>query len=217
MAHSCRPGMSAQRSLSRAKHVLSGKPESLSQKQKMHFALTAAAYLYENILSFASQCDSHLFILQESADMRTLFSKVAVVIILLSGISSLRADDLRAAMEAANAQWLTAFNTPNPAAFPDLYTLDAVLLFQGSPTVRGAEAIGQFWAARIKLGVRDHGFELLDTWADGNHAYQWARASAVLVKPTGERITFVGNTVRNIENQNDGTWKTKIHMYNRPE
>jgi uncharacterized protein (TIGR02246 family) len=148
--------------------------------------------------------------------MRTVLSKVAVVIILAFS-SPVRADDLRAAMEAANAQWLAAFNTPNPAAFPALYTSDAVLLFQGSPTVKGAEAIGQFWASRIKLGVRDHGFELLDTWADGRYAYQWARASAVLVKPTGERITFVGNTLRIFEKQNDGAWKIKIHMYNRPE
>jgi hypothetical protein len=55
------------------------------------------------------------------------------------------ADDVRLAMEAANVQFLAAFNTPNPSAFLPLYTADAVLFFQGSPPVRGPEAIKQFW------------------------------------------------------------------------
>jgi uncharacterized protein (TIGR02246 family) len=146
--------------------------------------------------------------------MRTAFSKIVVMIVLLASSPPVRADDLRAAMEAANADWLTAFNTPNPAAFPGLYTSDAVLLFQGSPPVKGPEDIGQFWASRIKLGVRDHGFEILDVRADGKYAYQWARASAVLAKSTGERIMLGGNTLRVFERQADGTWKTRIHMFN---
>jgi ketosteroid isomerase-like protein len=148
--------------------------------------------------------------------MRNVFWKIAVVILLLTSAPSARADVLRAAMEAANARWLAAFNTPNPAAFPALCTADAVVLFQGAPPVTGPEAIGQFWASRIKLGLKDHGFEILEAWGDGKYAYQWARASVVLVKETGERTTLVGNTVRIFEQQNDGTWKTKVHMFNRP-
>ena len=68
--------------------------------------------------------------------MRNVFWKIAVVILLLTSAPSARADDLRAAMEAANARWLAAFNTPNPTAFPALYTADAVVLFQGAPPVR---------------------------------------------------------------------------------
>jgi ketosteroid isomerase-like protein len=148
--------------------------------------------------------------------MRNVLWKVAVIIMFLAS-APLRADDVRAAMEAANAQWLTAFNAPNPAAFPALYTENAVVLFQGAPPVKGPEAIGQFWAGRIKAGVKDHGFEILETWGDGKYAYQLARASAVLVKATGERTTFIGNTLSIFEKQNDGTWRTKVHMYNRPD
>lgn len=56
-----------------------------------------------------------------------------------------RADDIRPAMEAANAQFLAAFNTPNPSAFPSLYTKDSVLSFQSAPPITGPEAIKQFW------------------------------------------------------------------------
>jgi hypothetical protein len=40
---------------------------------------------------------------------------LAVLIQLVLLCSSVRADDLRTAMEASNKQWLEAFNTPNIA------------------------------------------------------------------------------------------------------
>jgi uncharacterized protein (TIGR02246 family) len=127
-----------------------------------------------------------------------------------------RADDIRPAMEAANAQFLAAFNTPNPSAFPPLYTKDSVLFFQGAPPITGPEAIAQFWESRIKLGIRDHTFDIIDTRADGKYAYQVTNTTVQLVRDTGEKTLIAGNTVRIFEKQSDGTWKTKIHMYNRP-
>src|SRR5262249_49588996 len=127
-----------------------------------------------------------------------------------------RADDLRAAMESANKQFLTAFNTPNPSAFLDLYTADSVLFFQGAPPVAGPEAIKQFWESRIKLGVRDHTFDIIETGADGKYAFQLTKTSVQLQRDTGEKTLITGHTVRIFEKQSDGTWKAKIHMFNRP-
>ena len=126
------------------------------------------------------------------------------------------ADDIRPAMESANAQFLAAFNTPNPSAFLPLYTADSMLFFQGAPPVTGPEAIRQFWESRIKLGAQDHTFDIIETGADGKYAFQVTRTSVQLVRDTGERILISGHTVRIFEKQRDGTWKTKIHMYNRP-
>jgi uncharacterized protein (TIGR02246 family) len=128
-----------------------------------------------------------------------------------------RADDIRPAMEAANAQFLAAFNTPNPSAFPELYTKDSVLFFQGVPPITGPEAIKQFWESRIKLGVRDHTFDIIETGADGKYAYQVTKNTVQLVRDTGEKTLTAGHTVRIFEKQNDGTWKIKIHMFNRPD
>ena len=125
------------------------------------------------------------------------------------------AADLRAAMEADNARWLAAFNTPNPAAFPAMYTKDAILLPQGSQLVTGGpEAIKQFWESNIKAGVKDHTFEILSIYEDGKYAYQAAKWTVVLVKGTGEKTPLSGNTIRIFERQSDGTWLTKIHMFN---
>lgn len=127
-----------------------------------------------------------------------------------------RADDIRPAMEAANTQFLAAFNTPNPPAFLPLYTADAVLFFQGAPPVTGPDAIKQFWESRIKLGIRDHTLEIIETGADGKYAFQTSKATVQLVRENGEKTLIAGHTVRVFEKQSDGTWKVKIHMYNRP-
>ena len=125
------------------------------------------------------------------------------------------AADLRAAMEADNARWLAAFNTPNPAAFPAMYTKDALLLPQGAqPVTGGPEAIKKFWESNIKAGVKDHTFEIVSIYEDGKYAYQAAKWTVVLVKSTGESTLLSGNTIRIFERQSDGTWLTKIHIFN---
>jgi ketosteroid isomerase-like protein len=123
-------------------------------------------------------------------------------------------DDIRPAMEAINARFLAAFNTPNTAAFPALYTDDAVLIFHGVPPIVGPEAIKRFWESRISAGARDHTFDIIQTWADGKLAYQFSKAGVQLVRPTGEKTAISGHTLRVFEIQADGTWKTKVHMFN---
>jgi uncharacterized protein (TIGR02246 family) len=140
---------------------------------------------------------------------------VATLPLLASG-NVARAEDIRPAMETANAQFLAAFNTPNPSAFLPLYTRDSVLYFQGAPPVAGPEAIKQFWESRIKAGVRDHTYDIVEMGADGKYAFQVTKATVQLVHENGEKTLTVGHTVRIFERQSDGTWKTKIHMFNRP-
>jgi len=127
-----------------------------------------------------------------------------------------RADDIRPAMETANAQFLAAFNTPNPSGFLPLYTTDAMLFFQGAPPVTGSDAIKQFWESRINLGIRNHTFDIIETGADGKYAFQVNRTSVQLVRDNGEKTVISGHSVRIFEKQSDGTWKTRIHMFNRP-
>jgi uncharacterized protein (TIGR02246 family) len=123
-------------------------------------------------------------------------------------------DKLREAMEADNARWRAAFNTPKPAAFPAMYTQDAILLPSGKQPITGPEAIKQFWEGNIKSGVRDHTFEIISTRADGKYAYQIARWTVNFVKEGGTKIPLSGNTVRIFERQADGKWLTKVHIFN---
>jgi hypothetical protein len=47
-------------------------------------------------------------------------------------------------------------------------------------------------------------------------AFTEEEAQAPPVRGTGEKTLIVGHTGRVFEKQSDGTWKTKVHMYNRP-
>ena len=139
---------------------------------------------------------------------------VALLIGLIAAAPA-HAEDLRAVMEADNARWLAAYNTNTPAAFPAMYTKDAVLLPPGAQPVSGREAIGQFWESRLKPGNRkDHTFEIVNLQQDGKYAYQVARWTLVVVKDTGEPTKLSGNTVRIFEHQPDGAWLTKVHIFN---
>lgn len=147
--------------------------------------------------------------------MRTKLVFYAALLVALATLGNARAEDLRSAMEADNARWLAAYNTNNPAAFPTMYTEDAVVLPPGAQPVTGRQAIGQFWGDRLKPGNRkDHTFEIVSIQQDGKYAYQVARWTLKVVKNAGEPTNLSGNTVRIFERQADGTWLTKVHIFN---
>ena len=140
--------------------------------------------------------------------MRARSTVVAILPLLVLG-GAAGADDIRPAMEIANAQFLTAFNTPNPSAFLPLYTQDSVLFFQGAPPVTGPEAIMKFWELRIKLGVRDHTFDIIETEADGKYAFQVTKTTVQLVRDNGEKTFLAGHTVRIFESRATGRGKRR--------
>jgi ketosteroid isomerase-like protein len=123
--------------------------------------------------------------------------------------------DLRAEMEAANSTFLAAYNSQNGTAFKDMYTSDAMLLPPSAQPLIGADAIGGFWADRIKDGKKkNHTFEIVSVWADGRYAYQIARYTVDVVNDKGETVKAGGNTVRIFERQPGGKWLTKVHIFN---
>ncbi|HKA90488.1 MAG TPA: SgcJ/EcaC family oxidoreductase [Haliangiales bacterium] len=148
-------------------------------------------------------------------------AKHALVAVLLAAFGTAapaRAEDLRAVMEAENARWLAAFNGRHPEAFPALYAKDAVLLPPGGQPVSGRDAIAHFWAEGLKeTKVKDHTFEIVSMQRDGNLAYQVARWTVTVPSDKGEAVKHTGNTVRIFERQSDGTWLTKVHIFNHHE
>jgi ketosteroid isomerase-like protein len=144
---------------------------------------------------------------------------LALLIPLVLVGSSVKADDLRAAMEASNKQWLEAFNTPSISAFPAMYTDDALLIPGGmAPAVPGPEAITKFWEGSIRSGLKDHTLEIVETRAEGNLAYVLSSWTVKQIKKgdypsNSEESTLQGHTLRVLLKQSDGTWKTKVHLF----
>ena len=117
----------------------------------------------------------------------------------------------------ATARWLAAYNTNTPAAFPAMYTKDAVVLPPGSQPVNGkASGIGQLLGRPTQAGqqegphVRD--YQPSARWPvclsgrslDAQHHRQDRRAD--------EKVS--GNTVRIRSTSPTGTWLTKVHIFN---
>jgi ketosteroid isomerase-like protein len=125
------------------------------------------------------------------------------------------ASDLRAQMEAANAAFLSAYNSQSRTAFKGIYTPDAMLLPPSSQPLVGADAIGGFWADSIKDGKRTNPtLQIVSVSAEGRYAYQVARYTVDTVDAQGATSKVAGNAVRIFEKQPDGKWLTKVHIFN---
>jgi hypothetical protein len=72
-------------------------------------------------------------------------AKIALVLLSLGATAiAARAEEpenLQAAMEANNAQWLEAYNTQDAATLGNMYAEDALLIAAGGQPIRGAKAI----------------------------------------------------------------------------
>ncbi len=147
--------------------------------------------------------------------MKAKYALCLVALAALVALGPARAEDLRAVMEADNARWLATYNTNTPAAFAAMYTEDAVVLPPGGQPVAGRDAITRFWKDRLAPGNRkDHTFEIVSVLQDGGFAYQVARWTLNILNGRDEPTKVSGNTVRIFERQPDGSWLTKVHIFN---
>jgi ketosteroid isomerase-like protein len=147
--------------------------------------------------------------------MKTKQAISSAILVVLLTTAAWAQDNIRAAMETANKEWTAAYNSMNGKAFPALYTKDAVLMAPGVQPINGSEAIGQFWTDLIKAGNRKNfALEIASIQRDGKYAYQTGRWTLDVVKENGEVTKVGGNTVRIFEEQPDGKWLAKIHIYN---
>lgn len=82
------------------------------------------------------------------------------------------AEDVRAAIEAANDTWEAAAARGDSAAVAGLYTTDAQLLPSGSDVVRGTNAIAAFWQAAFDSGVKGVTLTALEVDSCGDAAHE---------------------------------------------
>jgi ketosteroid isomerase-like protein len=96
-----------------------------------------------------------------------------------------------------------------------MYTTDAVLLADGSPPIKGREAIQQYWEGALKMGLKDHTFAPITTNQDGKIAYQAATWTLMAPKEGGGGyVQAAGSAVHVFEKQANGKWLIKVHIYN---
>jgi uncharacterized protein (TIGR02246 family) len=122
--------------------------------------------------------------------------------------------DIRGIVKTNNDTWNAAFNRGDAAAVAAMYTDDATVLPHTHDVIRGADKIKEFWVSVIGAGFTDHSIELLDVHADGNLACEIAKWAATGPGKDGQPESYGGSLVNLYEQQGDGSWKCRVHIWN---
>src|SRR5262245_64027330 len=101
--------------------------------------------------------------------MNSLVRTVAsLAFLIISVISALAADELRAQVEAANAAWTSAFNSKDVDNMTSLYADDAIFLPAGGSPVKGKDAISKHWREAFERSPHDQAaFETIEARREG--------------------------------------------------
>ncbi len=123
--------------------------------------------------------------------------------------------NIQSAISAINAKFDLAFNTKNAADIGQLYAENAVVLpAPAGTTVKGRQAVVDFFTGLIEAGVIDHQLTLVDAVEDGNLSYQVGLWAGAMVDAQGGRQTFGGNVHLVYRKQADGKWLAVTHIWN---
>jgi uncharacterized protein (TIGR02246 family) len=148
-------------------------------------------------------------VMETALKCRTMLLIVTTVI-----AGAVQAEDGKQIVQAANTQWLSAFNSGKAAALPAMYTTDAILLADGSAPITGRDGIQKYWEGALKMGLKDHTFTPIAIKQEGKVAYQAATWTIMAPKEGGGSTQATGSAVHVLEKQPDGKWLIKVHIYN---
>ncbi|MGH7899413.1 MAG: YybH family protein, partial [Candidatus Binatia bacterium] len=98
--------------------------------------------------------------------------------------------EVKAAIEAANAKFSEAFERGDIDAVAALYSEDAMAFPPDGEMVKGRKAIGEFWKATRKSGVKSAKLTTLDVGASGDLAHETGTV-LLTIQPEGKPATTV--------------------------
>ena len=84
-------------------------------------------------------------------------------------------EDLRQAIEAADATFVDAFNRGDPAGIAALYTAEAQILPPNSEPIIGLPGIQGFWQAVMDMGLKSATLETVELEGHGDTAIEIGR------------------------------------------
>jgi uncharacterized protein (TIGR02246 family) len=119
------------------------------------------------------------------------------------------ADGVKAAIEAANAQFSAAAAKGDGAALAALYSPDGQVMPAGSDPIRGTDAIQKFWQGALDSGIAAVGLKTIDVFGHGPTATEVGeyelRGKAGKVLDHGKYIVVWQHA--------DGKWKLLRDMF----
>ena len=142
----------------------------------------------------------------------------AVLFVLMAGLlafaSPVRAGDVEAAIEAANAKMVADYAAGDAKAIAEAYAEDAVMLPPDATVVSGREAIAKLWKGWIDDGLKDLTLKSTAIESAGDLAYEVGDFSLQVPGEDGKLTTAPGNYVVVWKHGGDGVWRLKVDTWN---
>ena len=136
--------------------------------------------------------------------------RIALLLFLSVGAAPAQQRDLRVVIEAGNQQWSAAFSQGDSAALAAMYTLHAQLFPMHRESVRGREAIQQFWQGVIASGVQGATLTTLEVDEQGETAYEVGQYE---LRGESNKVLDHGKYVV-VWKREHGTWRMHRDMWN---
>lgn len=116
---------------------------------------------------------------------------------------------------ALNQQFDAAFNSKNTQAIGALYAKDAIVMpAPAGATVKGRQAIADFFGGLIQAGVIEHALTMKEAVVTDTLATQTGHWAGALIGEDGVKQQFGGNVQVVFQKQADGQWLAVTHIWN---
>jgi uncharacterized protein (TIGR02246 family) len=142
----------------------------------------------------------------------------SAVLILLAGLLAFaapaRAEDVAAAIEAANAKMEKDYAAGDAKAIAQAYTEDGVMLPPDATVVKGRDAIEKLWKSWIDEGLKNLKLKSTDVEVSGDLAYEIGDFSLEVPAEDGNVAVAPGNYLVVWKKGADGVWRLKVDTWN---
>ena len=149
--------------------------------------------------------------------MRKFLSTLTLCSCIVGGsVGSARASDdsAESIVQSVNATWNATFNSGDSTKLATLYTENATLSPGNGEVLVGPEQISGLFKSFIDNGVHNHTIETIETYREDKQIVQLGKWRADGVDDKQEAISFGGVLMTVIEQNADGVWLTRSHVWN---
>jgi uncharacterized protein (TIGR02246 family) len=144
--------------------------------------------------------------MRESRD--TVLSAVACL--LISTVALAAQNDARAAIEAANKQFIAALAKGDAAALAGMYTVSAIAFPPNAEPMKGRAAIEKMWQGVVAGGIKGATLTTSDVETHGDTAYE---VGSYEMKVDGGKVVDRGKYIV-IWKREQGQWKLHRDIWN---